>query len=84
MAQAVPICGVAHDGGTTDTPDRPPHDHAHCLLCQANAGPPLLASATQVRPPSGYAFMAEVPADGRWFAAAVMTGFRSRAPPTLA
>ena len=84
MTQAVPICSAGHNATGEGVPDRLAHDHAHCLLCQAPAGPPLLAETPQIDPPAGYPAVPVQRVVARMFATGVVTGFLSRAPPFLA
>lgn len=79
-----PICGVPHAPGETDRPAPATHDHAHCVLCQAGAGPPLAEAATGVPLPPALHATAPEPAVMPLALRPPVTGYASRAPPALA
>ena len=83
-ASAAPVCSTVHAAGATGGPALPAHDHAHCPLCQAGAGPPLAASAVPVPLPLPAHWSAPEQGVVHLVLRRATTAYSSRAPPALA
>ncbi len=84
-AGTVPICGAPQAAHGNGTPAQTPHDHAHCLLCQASAAPPLAANAPPLPLPASAVWASpQHVATAEFGLRPAPIGFSSRAPPTTA
>ncbi len=84
-ADTAPICGAPHPGHGDGTPAHTPHDHTHCLLCQASAAPPLAPNAPPLPlpAPAGWA-SPQLVRTAQFGLQPALVGFSSRAPPASA